>query len=217
MERVAFVTYADGRYIPVQQTLIKSIRKLYPHITIFAFNSISEIGNHCPSHSESPYAFKVYAIDYARNKGFDIVIWLDSPCRLVRPIDTWIEEIEKVGVYLQGDGWKCGQWANDKCLQYFGITRDEAMNIQNIYACIMAFDFRNPKAFTFFRKWKAASMDDVFRGNHTNDKKTESNDERCLGHRHDQTCAEIIAFQHGIPLSTLVLGENGYFLSWIEI
>jgi hypothetical protein len=217
MENVAFVTYADGRYIPVQQTLIRSIRKLYPHVTIFAFNSIQEIGPHCPSHSVSPYAFKVYAIEYARNKGYDIVIWLDSPNRLVRPIDNWLQEISNVGVYLQADGWKTGQWANDKSLQYFGITRDEAMQIQNIYACIMAFDFRHPKTFTFFRKWKSACLEGVFRGRHKNDARTESNDERCMGHRHDQTCAEIIAYQIGIPLSTLVLGENGYFLSWIDI
>ena len=110
MERVAFVTYADGGYIPVQQILIRRIRKIYPHATIFAFNSVSEIGKNCPPHSVAPYAFKVYAIEYALSKGYDIVIWLDSPCRLVRSIDTWIQEIEKVGVYLQGDGWKCGQW-----------------------------------------------------------------------------------------------------------
>lgn len=205
------MTYADGYYIPIQQGLIRSIRKLYPTVAIFAFNSVSEIDRDCPPHSVSPYAFKVYAIEYARNKGYDIVIWLDSPKRLIRPIDDWLKEISNVGVYLQGDGWKTGQWANDKCLQYFGITRDEAMNIQNIYACIMAFDFRHPNTFIFFRKWKSACMDGVFRGKHKNDLKTESIDERCMGHRHDQSCAEIIACQTGIPLSKLVLGENGYF------
>lgn len=217
MNHVAFVNYADGYYIPVQRTLVRSIRKIYPQVAIFAFNSTHEIGPHCPPHSVSPYAFKVYAIEYVRNKGYDIVIWLDSPARLIRPIDDWLREITNVGVYLQADGWKIGQWANDRCLQYFGLTRDEAMQMQNVYACIMAFDFRHPKTFTFFRKWKSACVEGIFKGNHKNDGRTESNDERCMGHRHDQSCAEIIAHQNDIPLSKLVLGETGYVMYWINV
>ena len=217
MNNVAFVTYADGSYIPVQKTLVKSIRKIYPDATIFIFNHPKDIHHCCPSHQEAPYGFKVYGIEYAKSKGYDIVIWLDSPNRLIRKIDNWITEIEKIGVYLQGDGWWCGQWANDKSLQYFGVSRDEAMMIQNIYACILAFDFRHPITSIFFERWKKACMDGMFYGNGKNDKKTESQDPRCLGHRYDQTCAELIAYQMKLPLSDMVLGEDRYFLSWIEV
>ena len=213
--KVAFVTYADGHYIPVQATLVKSIHKHHPDATIFSFHELKTIGS--PSHQERPYAFKVYAVEYARKLGYDVVIWLDSPFRLIKPIDEWIKEIEKVGVYLQRDGWWCGQWANDNSLKYFGVTRDEAMTIPNIYACILAFDFRHPITPVFFERWKTACDDGAFCGKGKNTEKTESQDERCLGHRHDQTCAELIAHQLNLPLSELVLGEDRLFLSWIEV
>jgi len=217
MVKVAFVTYADGPYIPIQATLIKSIYKHHPDATVFSFHDIKEISPDCPPHRESPYGFKVYAVEYARKRGYDVVIWLDSPNRLIRPIDEWLPEIEKVGVYLQRDGWQCGQWANDKCLYYFGVTRDEAMKFPNTYACILAFDFRHPITPIFFAHWKTACEKGMFYGKGKNTEKTESQDERCLGHRYDQTCAELIARQLHIPLSELVLGKNRFFLSWIEV
>jgi hypothetical protein len=217
MERVAFVMYADRHYVKIQEMLIKSIKLIYPNATIFAFRSFSQIHPHCPSHSDNPFAFKVYAIEHARFRGYDIVIWLDSPNRLVKPIEEWLPAISNVGVYLQRDGWWCGQWANDKALKYFGISRDEAMKIPNSYATVMAFDFRNPITNSFLEKWKKACLDGIFRGNTKNDNKTESNDTRCLGHRHDQTCAELVAHQMGIELQPFVLGENKYFLSWVDV
>lgn len=217
MERVAFVMYGDKHYVKIQEMLIKSIRNIYPTAAIFAFRSFSDIHPNCPSHSEAPYAFKLYAIEHARFRGYDIVIWLDSPNRLIRPIEDWIVEISNVGVYLQRDGWMCGQWANDNCLKYFGVSRDEAMNIPNIYASIIAFDFRSAIANEFMNRWRNACQEGVFRGNVKNDKKTESQDPRCLGHRHDQSCAELIAYQMGIELQPMVLGENKHFMSWIDV
>jgi len=217
MERVAFVMFADTVYVKIQEPLIKSIRLIYPKAAIFAFRSFSEIHPDCPPHSKDPYAFKLYAIEHARFRGYDIAIWLDSPNRLVKPIDDLLPQISKVGVYLQRDGWLCGQWANDNCLRYFGLTRDEAMQIPNIYASIMAFDFRHPITSIFLERWKAACLAGIFRGNAKNDKGTESKDTRCLGHRHDQTCAELIAYQLGIETQDMILGKNGYFLSWIDI
>ncbi len=217
MERVAFVMYADKHYVKIQEMLIKSIRLIYPKATIFAFRSFAEIHPYCPSHSKDPYAFKLYAIEHARFRGYDTVIWLDSPNRMVSPIDEWLPKISSVGVYLQRDGFVCGEWVNDNCLNYFGVSRDEAMDIPNIYASIMAFDFRNPIAVTFFEKWKAACAAGAFRGNAKNDTKSESQDPRCRGHRHDQSCAEIIAYQMGIETQPMVLGQNKYFLSWIDV
>lgn len=213
MVKIAFVSYADGSYVPVQAVLVRSIRKIHPDIPVFAFNSRTLIGG--PPHKEAPYGFKVYAVQYVRSLGYDIIIWLDSPNRLVMPIDTWIPEIEKVGVYIQKDGWMCGEWANDKTLAEFEVTRDESMTISNCYACIYAFDFRHPMTQPFFDRWKKACDDGFFYGLGKNDKKTESEDPRCLGHRYDQTCAELIAYKMGIPLSPLVLGT--YFKSWIEV
>lgn len=217
MTKVAFVSYADRHFIPVQSVLVKSIHKYHPDAVIFAFHDPKEIHPDCPSHEESPYAFKVYAVEHAKDLGYDVVIWLDSPNRLIKPVDEWVADIEKVGVYLQRDGWKCGQWANDKCLDYFGITRNQAMTIPNIYACILGFDFRHGIARTFFKWWKTACKKGLFVGKSHNRDKTESQDPRCLGHRHDQSCAELIAHQLNLILSPLVLGEDKFFLTWIDV
>lgn len=215
LEKVCFVSYADGSYIKIQEMLLKSIKKIHPHVKVFSFHSIQEIHPECPPHAVAPYGFKVYGVEYARKQGYDIVICLDSPNRLVKPIDEWIPKIQEVGVYLQRDGWKCAEWANDKCLNYFGVSRDEAMTLDNCYACILAFDFRHPITDVFFQQWKEACKAGMFYGLGKNDKKTESQDPRCLGHRYDQTCAELIAYKLGIPLSPMVL--NDVFKSWIDV
>ena len=213
MAKVAFVSFSTDSYIKVEQGFSRSIQKIQPELPIFSLHDFKIIGS--PTHKEDPYAFKIYAIEYVRNQGYDIVIWCDSPTRLVKRIDDWIPEIAKVGVYLQKDGWSCGQWANDNALQWFGKTRDEAMNISSIYACIMAFDFRHPITNQFITIWKDCCKAGLFRGKWNNKEKTESQDERCLGHRHDQTCAELIANRLGIEPQPLVL--KNFFLTWIEV
>ncbi len=213
MAKIAFVSFSTDSYIKVEQSFSRSIQKTQPEIPIFSLHDFSIIGS--PTHKQDPYAFKIYAIEYVRNQGYDIVIWCDSPSRLVKRIDEWIPEIERVGVYLQKDGWACGQWANDNSLKYFCKTRDEAMNISSVYACIMAFDFRHPVTSQFITELKECCKAGLFRGSWNNKEKTESQDERCLGHRHDQTCVELIANKLGIELQPLVL--NNFFLTWIEV
>jgi hypothetical protein len=208
--KIAFVSFANGGYIPIQDGLTRSLMKHEPAIAVFPFHYFEDIGS--PSHKEKPYAFKLYAIEHVRKIGYDIIIWCDSPIRLIKPITDWIPLIEKVGVYLQKDGWGIGQWANDNALHWFGVTRDEAITQSNCYACVIAFDFRHPIADRFFTMWRQALDAGIFNGRWNNDQKTESQDDRCLGHRHDQTCAELTAYKLGIELQPMVIGN--YFKQW---
>lgn len=216
-QRIAFVTFSNGRYLGLERKLRRSIEKYCPEADIFEFHDFAEIGS--PSHSESPYSFKVYAVEKVRSFGYETIFWCDSVIRLCRSVNTLLPRVKELGVYLQSDGWKVGTWANDKALNYFGVTRDQAMELSAIYACIMVFDFSNPRAQEFFTLWKKASNDGIFCGLWTNNTKTESQDERCRGHRHDQTCAELVAHKIGLPLQPRILSheveyENRYFTSW---
>jgi hypothetical protein len=206
MVRPVFVTYVDGRYAGSEEPLVQSIQSR--GYDILVFRSPNEIGS--PSHQECPYAFKYYSILEARRRGASLVIWCDSCLTLLKPIRPWIEQIQLAGVYLQEDGWKCGMWANDHSLAYFGVSRDDAMTIPSIYACTMAFDFRHPTAHQFLARWKDALDAGCFRGNWTNATNTESQDPRCRGHRHDQTCAELVAHEMKLPLQPLVLNVYLY-------
>jgi hypothetical protein len=208
--KIAFVSFANDGYIPIQRGLTKSFNQHEPSIPVFAFHFFEDIGS--PSHKEKPYAFKIYAINFVRNLGYDIIIWCDSPVRLIKPIAEWIPEIEKVGVYLQQDGWTIGQWANDRALDWYGVSREKALTLSNCYACILAFDFRHPVAHMFLSLWKEALDNGLFNGNWNNSNNTESLDPRCMGHRHDQTCAELIAYKLGIPLQSSVIGR--FFKQW---
>lgn len=205
-KRIAFVSFASGRYIQYEEGLRASVAQRCPEADMFVFHSVEEIG--APAHLRSPYSFKPYAVDHVRRMGYRYVIWCDSVVRLRSTVDDFLPQVSRVGVYLQADGWPVGVWANDRALQYFGLTRDEAMGIEAIYACIMSFDMQNPIAVEFLARWKKASDDGIFIGHWKNDEKTESQDERCRGHRHDQTCAELISYRMGIPRSPALLGDN---------
>lgn len=212
--RIAFVSFSSGRYLGQERGLVASVHKYCPAADVFVFHTVEEIGS--PSHDISPYSFKVHSIEKVRHFGYEVIIWCDSVIRVNKPIEPLLPIVSSLGVYLAEDGWKSGQWANDKALEYFHLTRDEAMQIETIYACIMMFDFRNPITDQFFQRWKEASYCGIFRGNWSNKEKTESQDERCLGHRHDQTCADLIAHQLGIPRGKALIGDKSdkYFTSF---
>lgn len=203
---IAIVTFASGKYTSFVPNLINTVHRWNPEIKVFVYQSEFELG--CPAFSENPYAFKVYAIDKVRKQGFTKVIWCDSILKLIRPLDPIIERIEQKGIYLQHDGGCCGEWANDKSLEYFGVTRDEAMKQPCIWACCMGFDFTHSITNDFFNKWKKACDDGIFCGYWNNNLKTESTDERCKGHRHDQTCAQLIAYKMNIELLPGIVNPN---------
>lgn len=211
---MAFVTFSNGRYRGHDVAFRTSVTAVYPNVPVFCFHEFSEINS--PSHSTSPYAFKVYCVESVRAMGYSVVIWSDCINRLEKPLTPILAELSRVGVYLQGDEHSSGLFANDNSLSYFGMTRDDAMSVEAIYACILMFDFRNPVAVEFLTRWKQACVDGVFGGNWTNDNHTESQDPRCRGHRHDQTCAELISHQLGIPRSRALIGSKSdhYFSSF---
>jgi hypothetical protein len=214
--RVALVTFANGVYKGIEEKLVASVRRFNRDIDIFAFHDTAEIG--CRSHAESPYAFKPYAVDFVRQKGYDIVIWCDSCLRAVRSLAPFVDEIAAKGVYLQKDGWMCGEWANDRAIQYFNVTRDQAMQIETIYAQCMGFDFRTKMAYDFLSLWIGAEQAGVFRGAWKNVNNSESDDSRVRGHRHDQTCSELIAHHLRIVKGTIIVSADPtqvrYFTTW---
>jgi hypothetical protein len=206
---VAVACFASGIYAAHAKELMKTFTTYNPDIRVFVFTDESEIGS--PKHQENPYAFKYHAIRKVHAMGYPIVLWCDSILKLQKSIEPLIQEVSSVGVYLQDDIWKTGQFANDRCLEYFGVTRDEAMNIQSIWACFMGFDFRSSLAIEFMNQWKAAMDAGIFKGRHQNTGNTESRDPRCLGHRHDQSCAELISYQMKLPHSLPCLHPDPNF------
>jgi hypothetical protein len=152
-----------------------------------------------PLHETCPYGFKVYCWEHAIELGYKRILWLDSSCFAIKNINSIFDHISEHGYIMQEAGQYVGSWSSDTVLNYFGITRDEAMTML-MYgnAGFLGFDVQNPTAQNFLQRWKQAMEAGMFKGEWDNNNKTESSDERCKGSRHDMTCGSIIANQLGM-------------------
>lgn len=138
-----------------------------------------------PSHDLNPYAFKVYAIQQARDAGFNQVLWLDAchvQVKSALPVFDWLTE---KGIFLEEAGHLVGSWCNEYTLRYFGISREEAMKMPMFAAGYCGFDFRRPESIEFFAEWKESMLNGCFKGS-------------WIDHRHDMTCGSIIANKRGL-------------------
>jgi len=189
----AIINVATGRHIKGQNRLAKSLRGM--NCRFYGYNAESDIG--APQHERQPYAFKTHAF----RKAFSVhrhinVLWVDASVYAIKDVQPIFDHIEKHGYIMQEAGHMCGRWTNDKALEYFGVTRDEAMTM-SMYgnAGFLGLSIKSPKAMDFFNRWHQASTGGLFRGAWTNEKGGESPDPRCDGHRHDMSCGSVIANQ----------------------
>ncbi len=180
------------------------------------FEAWSTLPPGCPEHLDVPFAFKPYCLAEARAAGAERVLWLDSSCVAVRPLDRVLAQIARDG-YLLFRNWRfiAGEWAGDAALERFGITRDEAMDIPEVNACALGLDFRHRTGVAFFEQWvDEARRATAFRGTDEpiagtddyeavkfNRGQRVSTDPRVRGHRHDQTVAGLVAYRLGMHLT----------------
>lgn len=174
----------------------------------YLFSDNTQFGS--PTHKENPYGFKIHAIQYALDRGAELVWWMDSSIYPVKDINPILEIVKKQGYFFEECGFNASQWTNDKTLNYFGISRDESEKVQLFSAGFMCLDFRQELVREFFARFKNSYEAGMFKGNWTNSNESESQDSRCMGHRHDLSCASIIAHQLNMSLETC-----GTYLSYV--
>jgi hypothetical protein len=195
MKDRCIISFANnsGNYYKALDRLKKSVI----HDTFIGFIDESSIS--APPHKENPYAFKVYAFWKAINMGYTKILWLDSSCYVIGSLDEVWQRINKDGFIMQDAGHNIGTWSNDKTLDYFGVSRDDAMTMP-MYgnAGFLGLDISHPIAAEFLTRWNNAMKEGYFKGAWDNNRHTESSDSRCKGHRHDMTCGSIIANQIGM-------------------
>jgi hypothetical protein len=196
----AIVTFANNeeRYIKAQARQEESLKKVGWDGDYFAFKTFEEIGS--PDHDDVPYAFKPFAIDKVREMGYDLIIWMDSPVYAIKPLDTLCSFIENNGsIFFDNLGFTIGDYTSDECLRLCDMTREEAFNRPMIMACLMGFDFTNPKTSELFDKYLlAASEQGKYEGDWHNNNLQVSKDNRVKGHRHDQSVMSILMSKRGI-------------------
>jgi len=201
------VNFSDYRFEKGQIRLKESLSQQGYQGDTLLFNEFSQVGS--KTHLEVPYQFKVYAIEKARQMGYDVVLYCDASIWAIKDVMPVIYHIIEKGHLMEFCGFSAGQFSTDLCLSKFKITRDEAMKIQLHSAGFTGLNFQNEKTSEFFSKWYECAKEEItFSGDWNNKYKQCSNDERCLGHRHDQTTASIIA--HQLDMERI----NPYFMQY---
>jgi hypothetical protein len=199
MKRRAIVNLVTNseRYIKGQQRLINSFNTHFDgSCELVTF--VGEYSVNSELHIHNPYSFKVGAIEILRSR-FDQILWLDASMVFVKPMKPIFDLIEKNGFFLEDSGWKIGTWTNDFALNYFGITRDDAMQMRMFSSGFTGIDFTTEIGCSFFDLWKKSMLAGCFKGTWQE-------------HRHDQTCGSIIANQLGMDK---MYSEGGTYFSYI--
>ena len=101
-------------------------------------------------------------------------------------------------MFFKNIGHPLGKWSNDKCLNAFNVTREEAMNIDQIMACCMGVRF-DPNHYTIFQnifiQYKILS-EGLYPGSWSD-------------HRHDQTVMSFLINKHKL---NILEGHKSFFI-----
>lgn len=189
------VNFSTQHYIRGQKRLSESIQPPYLKLMFTQYETIGS-----PTHQESPYEFKIHAIE----KAFEVdpvVLWVDSSMWRVGDLSVIENIIKEDGYFMSEAGHYAGRWTNDFARNYFKVTDEEMKQEQGgitmFSAGLLGLNRNSQIAMEFFRQWKSSAKAGAFRGSHDN-------------HRHDQSCASIIATRLGLKYQ-----RGGQHMSYI--
>lgn len=182
------VNFSTNQYLSGQRRLANSIKGY----ETLMFSDYKQIGS--PTHQESPYEFKVHAIEKAFEKD-PIVLWMDSSMKVVGDLSVIENIIKTDGYFMEEAGHYVRDWCNDRTLKYFNLDRTN--NMIMFSAGLLGLDRNNPAAMEWFNSWKQSALDGQFKGDWSN-------------HRHDMTCGSVIAQAMGFKYQS-----GGTYMAYI--
>lgn len=189
----------DGWYKEGQLRLYKSILEhegeKYKGYGLYSNEDIKMLSLYS---KDCPYTCKAAVIKHAIELGYHKILWLDCSVTLLKPLDEFWEIVDKNGYYFMAGGWNCAQECNDRSLEYFGYTRDEAELIHSLWSCIFALDLRNEKAKKVCDLFLQAAKDGIFHGSRHHD--NQSYDPRFKHHRQDQSVLSLAFHKVGLQI-----------------
>ncbi len=169
------VNFSTHQYRAAQRRLMNSLngRGLF----------ISDYPLGWPTHQQSPYEFKIHAIEQAFELD-DIVLWVDSSMYLKGDLSKIETIIKTDGYFMEEAGHYCGRWTNQHTRDYFKVTDEEMKQTTGGFimfsAGLLGLNLKSELAMEFFYKWKESAKAGCFAGDWSD-------------HRHDMTCGSIIA------------------------
>lgn len=208
--RIAVVSFADDRTERYELGIVRlkhSLKHWMSEADFLGFRTFQEINS--PTHLETPYAFKAYAIQEARNRGYDIILWCDSVVYAIKdlkPIFNYIKENNYV--FFDNTGYSIADYTSDKCLDIMDMTREEAKKLPMIMACCMGFNLQDPQVNRLLDKYVEHATTGAYEGNWFNNNNEVSLDPECKGHRHDQSVISILIQKEGLEV---IKGNETFF------
>lgn len=183
------VNFATGHYLVGQKRLSNSLNG-YKKLMLSDYTAIGS-----PSHSESPYQFKVHAIEAAAK--FDhVVLWCDSSLWRVGDLSKIEKIILEKGYFMEESGHYCKDWCKPETKKWFKLDSSEDHYIM-FSAGLLGLNFDHPDIPLWFAAWKVAAKEGHFKGPWSS-------------HRHDMVCGSIIAQRMGFKYE-----RGGSHLSYV--
>lgn len=167
------VNFATEQYKRPQQRLAASLFNKGAKALIF--DKYEDIDS--PTHQQSPYEFKIHAIRKAFEHD-DIVLWADSSMFLTGDLDKIETLIKRDGYFFEEAGHYVDRWCNAHTRKYFNLTEGNGYTMFS--AGLTGLNLKSEIAMEFLYKWEQSAKAGCFRGSWED-------------HRHDMTCASIIA------------------------
>lgn len=182
------VNFSTPNYALGQKRLAASLNG-YKKLMLNDYTAINS-----PTHQESPYEFKVWAIEAALQLD-DVALWADSSMKLVGDLSKIEKIIIEDGYFFQEAGHYVRDWSTDETLKYFGLTRET--NYLMFIAGLIGINKNNLLAMQWFKEWKKSAIDGHFRGPWDR-------------HRHDMLCGSIVAEELGMKYK-----RGGSFIAYL--
>jgi hypothetical protein len=183
------VNFSTQHYLNGQKRLSKSLNG-YKQLMLNSYEAISS-----PTHSESPYEFKIHSILAATE--FDhTILWVDSSMYLRGDLSKIENIIKTKGYFMEESGHYCKDWCKPETKAWFDLKPSEDKFIM-FSAGLLGLNLDHPDAQIWFAAWRVAAEKGHFAGPWDI-------------HRHDMVCGSIIAQRMGFTYE-----RGGSHLSYV--
>jgi hypothetical protein len=147
------------------------------------------------SHANMNYQFKPFAVQEAREAGYNKIIWMDSTCRMIaNPEPLWDVVAERGILAWNNLGHPVLPYTTDTAMRNLGQTVESLQGMPQIMACCMMFDFNHPQTAQIFERWVESSLDNSFHPDGTNRP-------GFIASRHDQVTMSILLNMFKVPIA----------------
>jgi hypothetical protein len=206
------VTVATEAYVGLQRRLLESLARAGWRGGLARWTGTLPPGS--PPHEEEPYAFKLFALREAVRRGFESLLWLDSPCVAAGQPSAVFDRLERNGQLFVTAGDRLGNWSNDANLSACGLSRDAAMGVPLIHGSFIGLHLGRPPVRAWLEGMFAALGSGHFRGPYFSPHAPAefrarrpgtpagfvSRDPRAWGHRHDEAVGSALARRLGLAI-----------------